>query len=195
MPMLHSQSSNKDLLLEIQETFFYYLFSEERVALYLLFHSPPHKPWGTANVQSQGHLLGRVLPSGRAHFLLRRGLQERKSSLPPLLACSPHSCTCQNDTCLLGRAGQGRQAYPSGLRGRSRAPHLAKNPGPGHNPVLSQMCTWGSEGEDTGTCTAARSKWYFNSHPAAVFWEADSTATEYQPLGQGLEAQDRQQAA
>lgn len=106
MPMLHSQSSDKDLLLEIQETFFYYLFSEERVALYLLFHSPPHKPWGTANVQSQGHLLGRVLPSGRARFLLRRGLQERKSSLPPLLACSPHSCTCQNDTCLLGRAGR-----------------------------------------------------------------------------------------
>lgn len=146
MPMLHSQSSNKDLLLEIQETFFYYLFSEERVALYLLFHSPPHKPWGTANVQSQGHLLGRVLPSGRARFLLRRGLQERKSSLPPLLACSPHSCTCQNDTCLLGRAGQaGLPLRPEGKK-QGTSPGQESRPRPqscAESDVHMRQWGWG----------------------------------------------------
>lgn len=44
-----------------------------------------------------------------------------------------------------------------------------------------------------GTCTAARSKWYFNSPPAAVFWEADSRATDCQPLDQGQAALSVQQ--
>lgn len=124
-PILNTDPS----VLKFKKHFFFSAYSVEELLVSVFSLTSPQRnskhPELRPSIRPCFPTRQRHEPEQRAHFQLRKDLMRTKSSLPALLACSPHSCPHEGKPWPVGKVGR---STASKLRGGGRGPSQVRRP-------------------------------------------------------------------